>query len=571
MTRTASEQLWATLRALGADCVFGLPGSQTIDAFQALKRSGLRTIVPTHEMAAAFMANGYARASGRTGIVATIPGPGFTYALTGLAEAWLDSAPLLHVVPDARTLPDYDFALQAIDQRAIAAPIVKRIVHVTEADAIGAAAVEAYRLATAGEPGPVILKITEAVFAARSAGAVEAGSTAAPADPPASEVTEIAALIADAPRVLLYLGAGAVNSAASARELADATHAAVVTTTTARGVVDENHPRVVVRDPGVQDTAVLNALVENADLVIAIGCKFSHNGTAGFELRLPELKLVTINASGPSNNYPARLHATADAGRFLAALLPRLARRAADAAGWDANELAAWREAALRFEHDARIEPRHEGTGTPASSIVRELRAALPADAIVVTDSGLHQMSVRRHFTVRNPRGLIVPTNFQSMGFALPAAIGAALAVPDRRVVAVVGDGGMLISGLELITAVREQIPLTVVVFNDGAYGLIRIAQLSGHGESHGTELLSPDFEALAAATGADYRLVGAEGLAAAIAEDRWDGSSVRLVEVPLTDSPGLKRVRARGKLRATARRVISPKGRARLARKFRR
>ncbi len=571
MTSTAGEQLWATLRALGADCVFGLPGSQTIDAFQALKRSGLRTVVPTHEMAAAFMANGYARASGRPGVVTTIPGPGFTYALTGLAEAWLDSVPLLHVVPAARDIPDREYALQAIDQRAMAGPIVKRIVRVSHPEAIGASAIEAYRLAAAGEPGPVMLEIAESDFAMEIAGAVDLSATA-PADGVASPlVSEIATLIDAAPRVLLYLGAGALEAADAVRTLADTTRAAIVTTTTARGVVNEDDPRVIVRDPGMQAIAALNALTERADLVVAIGCKFSHNGAAGFRLRLPESKLVTINTAGPSKNYPARVHVTADAGRTLAALLPGLSTRAPSKGGWDDGELAGWRKTALQFEQDAYVEPCQEGTGTPSSSIVRELREALADDAIVVTDSGYHQMSVRRHYTVRSPRGLIAPTNFQSMGYALPAAMGAALAAPERRVVAVVGDGGMLMSGLELNTAVREGIRLTVIVFNDGAYSLIRNPQLAGYGESHGTELMSLDFEALAAATGADYRLVGAEGLAAATAIDERAGSTVCLTEIRLMDSPGLKRVRTRGRMRAVARRLVSPKRRALLSRWFRR
>jgi acetolactate synthase-1/2/3 large subunit len=138
--------------------------------------------------------------------------------------------------------------------------------------------------------------------------------------------------------------------------------------------------------------------------------------------------------------------------------------------------------------------------------------------------------------------------------------MGAALAAPHRQVVAVVGDGGMIMSGLELLTAVREGIRLTVIVFNDGVYGLIRNAQLAGHGESHGTELVDPDFEALAAATGAEYRRVGAEGLAAALAGDAQRASPVLVVEVPLGESRGLKRIRRRGKLRAVVNRIM-PKG----------
>ena len=228
-------------------------------------------------------------------------------------------------------------------------------------------------------------------------------------------------------------------------------------------------------------------------------------------------------------------------------------------------------KSALRFEADARLEPRHETTGAPSSAIVRGLRAALPDDAIVVTDSGYHQMSVRRHYTVRSPHGLLVPTNFQSMGYALPAAIGAALAAPSRRVVAVVGDGGMLMSGLELVTAVRERVRLTVVVFNDGAYRLIRNPQLAAYGESHGTDIEGPDLEALAAATGADYRMAGSDGIEAAIADHGNQEATVRLVEVPLVDSAGLKAVRRRGRLRATAHRLLPARGRSFIRRLFRR
>lgn len=333
MAHTVSEQLWATFRELGAECVFGLPGSQTIDAFQALKRSGLRTVVPTHEMAAAFMANGYARASGRPGILTTIPGPGFTYALTGLAEAWLDSVPLVHVVPAARELPGREFALQAIDQRAMAGPIVKHIFRAADADAVAPSAVEAYRLATAGEPGPVMLEIPEEVFPAEAVRGHGQPPARPPADTSEARVGEIAASIDAAPRVLLYLGAGVLDCAEAVGALAEATGAAIVTTTTARGVVREEDERVVVRDPGMQDVAIVNALAARADLIVAIGCKFSHNGAAGFQLVLPQSKLITINAAGPSANYPARLHATAEAGRLLAALLPRLASRRPRAGG----------------------------------------------------------------------------------------------------------------------------------------------------------------------------------------------------------------------------------------------
>lgn len=567
MARTTSDRIWAAYRALGAEFAFGLPGSQTIDAFQALKASGLRTVVATHEMAAAFMATGYARASGKPGLVTTIPGPGFTYALTGLAEAWLDSVPLVHVVPAARERPGGEFALQSIDQRAMAAPVVKAIVRADGAATALAAAVAAYRQSTEGEPGPVLFEMPEEAFSAECGGGAEP-APAAPANRAAdARLGEIATLVDDARRVLLVLGGGCNAAAAEIAALARAMDAAVVTTTSARGVVSEADPRVVIRDPGVQDVTILNKLVELADLVVAIGVKFSHNGAAGFNLRLPPSKLVTVNVAGASKNYPARLHATGDAGAVARDLLARLRPRPAGCAGWDPGELAAWRSAALQYERAAHVEPHLDGTSTPVRALVESLRAALPDDAILVTDSGLHQMSLRRYFEVRAPRGLIVPTNFQSMGFGLPAAIGAALAAPGRRTVAVVGDGGMIMSGLELLTAVRERVPLTVIVFNDGRYSLIRNAQLADHGASHGTDLMDPDFEALAAATGADYRCLGAGGFEEALAGAGQGESPVRLIEVPLVDAPGLRRIRTRGKLRSLARRLLTARQRRWLAR----
>jgi acetolactate synthase-1/2/3 large subunit len=567
MARTTSDRIWAAYRAMGAECVFGLPGSQTIDAFQALKTSGLRTVVPTHEMAAAFMAAGYARVSGKPGILTTIPGPGFTYALTGIAEAWLDSVPLVHVVPAARERADGEFALQSIDQRAMARPIVKAHLHAEGASTAVATAIAAYRLAGEGEPGPVVFDMPEEAFWAECSGGAEPPPPEPAATPPAAALDRSARIIDDARRVLLYLGAGAIDAVDDVQALAQATNAAIVTTTTARGLVSEDDARVVIRDPGMQDTSILNALADRADVVVAIGVKFSHNGAAGFNLRLPSSKLVTINAAGASRNYPTREHLHGDAGAAVRALVTRLRPRPAGYSGWDPVQLASWREAALQFDRAARIESLLEATSSPVSALIRSLRTVLPVDAVLVTDSGLHQMSVRRYYTVRAPHGLIVPTNFQSMGFALPAAIGAAIAAPSRRVVAVVGDGGMIMSGLELLTAVREEVRLTAIVFNDGKYSLIRNAQLADHGGSHGTDLMDPDFEALAAATGADYRCVGRGGIEEALADTDRDESTVRLVEVPLVESPGLRRVRARGRLRSIARRLLSNRQRRWLSR----
>lgn len=564
MSRTASDILWATLRDLGADCVFGVPGSQTSGLFEALDRSGLRAIVPTHELAGSFMANGYARASGRPGLLSTIPGPGFTYALTGLAEARLDSAPLVLIVPAALESNDREHLLQAIDQRAIVAPLVKHIVRVVDPGGMAAAVAEAYYAATSGEPGPVMLEVGQGLLQAESS----AGSIARPpaVHPPAGDIDLLVARLNDARRVLLYLGGGALDASDAVRALVDRIGAAVATTTSGRGVVPEDHPSVVVRDPGLGCEHALNRLVGRADLVVALGCKFSHNGAAGFALSIDPAKLVTVNTAGPSRNYPSSLHITGDVGRVLAPILPRVMTR--DARGWERAELERLRKERGESVAQDLPEPRLGGSGLPIGQAIRDLAQALPSDAIVVTDSGLHQMCTRRHFPVRSPRGLILPADFQSMGFALPAAIGAALAAPSRRVVAVLGDGGLMMSALELATAARERIDLTVIVFNDASYGLIRQVQLADFGAAYGTELRNPDFEALAGALGVEYRSCVPDGIAAALEPRRVSPrSSVRLVEVPLRDAPAMRRIRAAGTARRMARALLPPSRRRSLRR----
>jgi len=181
---------------------------------------------------------------------------------------------------------------------------------------------------------------------------------------------------------------------------------------------------------------------------------------------------------------------------------------------------------------------------------MQALRTALPRDAILVTDSGQHQMLARRYYRVLAPRGLVVPTNLQSMGFAIPAAIGARLAAPGRPAVALVGDGGLLMSGLELLTAVRTGLTLTVIVLDDGSYGLIKRGQLAAYGTAPGSDLLNPDYASLAEALGCHYVRVGADlehDLAAALALP-----GVTLVVIPASEAPELRLIRAKGLIKRT-------------------
>ncbi len=302
----------------------------------------------------------------------------------------------------------------------------------------------------------------------------------------------------------------------------------------------------------------LNDLLDRSDLIIAIGCKLSHNGTRGFKLRFPKEKLIHVDASSEvlEANYPAQLAIRADAASFLEALADSDATWSSRQSKWREEELTECRISGAPDPNA--VEPKTHGFDPPTpESFFGELRAALPTDSCLVTDSGLHQVLATRHFRVQQPRGMIIPSDFQSMGFGLPAAIGAKLAAPERAVVALIGDGGFLMSGMELVTAVREQTPLTVIVFNDGALGQISLQQISSYGHSHATELCTPNLELFAQSIGANYIDLSEDTLESL--RGAAGGDYVTLVEVSVGENAAFLKARAKGLARQTAREVFSP------------
>lgn len=548
--RNGAAVVVETLQALGVDCVFGLPGTQNVELYEALRRSRLRSVVATHELAASFMANGYARACGRPGVLLTIPGPGFTHALTGLAEAFLDSVPLLHVAGAAAESPGRRFQLQALDQRSMAGPVVKRVFEVRRAGDLASSLSDADALARSGEPGPVLVLVPADVLSERvPAGAVPRHASAAAGDEP-RQLDAVVDRLQRAERAVLFAGQGTLDAARELRAVAERLGALVVTTTSARGVVPEDHALCRSFDFGRPGSDALNEVLDRADAVLALGCKFSHNGAHGFRLRVAPDRLMHVDASPgvPGSNYDCSLSLCTDGPAFLRAAHARLEATPARRGGWPAGELERlWRSGRARLADQP--EPRIPGADPPTpAGFFDALRKALPDDSCLVTDSGLHQTLARRHFTVRAPRGLLVPADLQSMGYGLPAAIGAALGMPRRPVVALLGDGGLAASGLELLTAVRERIPLTAIVFNDGQLGLIRLQQWGRHGRAHGTRLANPDFARLAQAVGASF--VRLERDAEGTLRAALRGPGVTLVEVMVEDTLRMQARRAAGLLR---------------------
>jgi acetolactate synthase-1/2/3 large subunit len=547
-----AELACRALELAGVRHVFGLPGTQNVPLFEALRRSRLTTIQATSELAATMMACGYARASGRLGVVAAIQGPGLAWAYAGIAEARHDSTPILVLTGTPADDPGHAFPLQAWDQAAGLRPVTKAVLRADSADVVPGMTVEAIRLALSDEPGPVVLELSPRALTSTA----EAGPPAAPPGRPAlpaGGVDSIVTRLVTAERPLLLAGQGALGAGDRLRALAERLGAPVVTSLSGRGALPDDHPLAVGHDLGLAVDRV-NELVAEADLVVALGWKGTHNGTGGFRLRLPADRLVRVDTSAEvlRANYPAAVSLQADVPLLIEVLTrdPRLG--GSTRPGWAGAGL----EAARAQPESGEPEPRFSGlaAATPRDFFLA-LRAALPRDAIVVTDSGLHQALARRHLPVFSPRGFLAPSDFQSMGFGVPAAIGAALAEPGRAVVCVTGDGGFAMAGLELVTAVREGIPLLVVVFNDGHLGLIRRQQFREHGHAHAVDVGPVNYAALAAALGAAYVLLEGsvgKGVAAALEMRR-----PVLVEAVLGDTAAFDRVRARGAAREAVRRVI--------------
>jgi acetolactate synthase-1/2/3 large subunit len=549
--------LCSTLENLGVTHVIGLPGSQNVELFEALRQSSLRTVLANHELAAAFMANGYYRASGKVGVLTTIPGPGFAYTVAAIAEASLDSSAILYIANKPPDVAGKKFNRQSIDQRAILGPLVRRIVEVDRAADLVSGVRDAFAAATAEEPGPVMLHVhPQAISGESEEESVGVAPTSAPRQPEPGLVEQAINLLKGSRRPVIFAGQGANEGAQQLLELAELLQAPVIATRSARGVVPENHPLALTFVSADSAADAFNSLLESSDLILAMGCKFSQNGTYGFRLRLPREKLIHVDASGEvlNANYPAKLAIPADAPAFLRALLHSADVLKSRKSEWSVEELADYKISGAQYGKEPEPNVHGVNPSTPAAFFAM-LRRVLPTDSCLVTDSGLHQVLAGRHFRVHGPRGLIGPSDFQSMGFGLPSAIGAKLAQPDKPVVALIGDGGLHISAMEVVTAVREQIPLTVIVFNDGVLGQIRLQQFARFGRSHATELLTPDLALLAQAIGADYLYFDNEAesdLKAAIG-----GGSVTLVEVSVGDSNAIRMDRAKGLVRHAGRRAL--------------
>jgi len=509
---TGAQAVVEALLAEAVGCVFGIPGAQENELWDEFKARGLPYLLCTHEFSAACMADGYARATGRPGVLAVVPGPGVTNALTGLGEALLDSVPLVAIVGDVANGEKYrPFQVHSLDTVALLKPVTKCVHSVTDVRQIPSAVQQAFRVAVAGEPGPVAVVIPYNLLIEKHHFHVPPpAQTALPCDDAASE--RALALLADPRnRIGLYAGLGCMGVGELLVEVAEMLQAPVATSVSGKGAIPEVHPLAVGWGFGPHACTVaekafrrdpLHPLKSGVDCLLAIGVKFSEVSTGYYGNPRPRSVIhVDANPANLGRAMPADVCVHADAGLFLTKLLlhcDRL-RRPRDL-------LLAERIRKAKVEQDRELANVRPGAcGVDPLALIGALRRQLPEDALLFTDVTVSEHLAAEYFRVSRPRTYFNPVDNQSMGWSVPAAIGGQKACPGRTVATLTGDGCLLMSVQEISTAAREGLPVKWFVLDDRAYHYMQMLQEPAYKRTTATHLARLNYKFIAHGFGVGY------------------------------------------------------------------
>jgi len=511
---TGAEILIDALCYEGVDTIFGYPGGAVLHIYDELWRARERVThyLVRHEQGAVHMAEGYARSTGKVGCVLVTSGPGATNAVTGIANAYMDSTPIVVITGQVpRHLIGTD-AFQEVDTVGITRPCVKHNYLVRDPRDLAAVVREAFHLARTGRPGPVVIDIPKDVTAARSSYSrldhVSFPFSTSRKKAPQADVVKAVTKILNAKRPVLYVGGGIANSGADEplRAFAEAFQLPVAPTLMGLGGFQSGH-QLSLGMLGMHGTYAANMAVAESDLLIAIGVRFDDRVTGKLATFAPHASIIHVDID-PANigkNVAPTLSIAADAQEVLEQFLSYTKQIkaaelkksvAAREAWWD--KIRAWQlSQPLRFSgSQSQIKPQ---------SVIRELHKLTKGEAIITTDVGQHQMWVAQFYPFTRTRQLITSGGLGTMGFGLPAAVGAQLASPDRLVVAVVGDGGFQMTNQELATAVQYNLPVKILIMNNGYLGMVRQWQEMFYARTYSEVDISvaPDFVKLAEAYGA--------------------------------------------------------------------
>ena len=462
---TCGQAVPMLLEAYGVDTVFGIPGVHTLELYKGMTETSIRHVQTRHEQGAGFMADGYARVSGRPGVCLLITGPGVTNAATAMGQAFSDSIPML-VVSSTNATADIGMGRgrlhEITSQDAVTAPLTAFSRTAPSAADVPDLMARAFAVFENERPRPVHISLPLDVLDAPGDFDRTPRAPSAPPAPAAQSVEAAVAILAGAKRPVIIAGGGTVGCAAAVTALAETLGAAVLPTIAGKGVVPDDHPLCLGANLSNKPA---QEFLATADVVVAIGTELAE--TDFWVDRAPingKLIRIDIDASSTQRDYPAAAAMVGDAGQAVEAILARL-DGAVVGAGFANGELGAVRDALAAF-----IPPLDRIHG----QVLDALRAALPDDGVVFSDATQIAYTGNYYFPCRRPRTWFHPTGFCTLGWAMPAAIGAKLAAPERPIVALAGDAGFLFTVQELATAVELELPLPIVLWNNDGLGAIR-------------------------------------------------------------------------------------------------
>ena len=521
---TGAEIVWATLVGEGVTDVFGYPGGAILPVYDALRKFPIYHTLVRHEQGAAHMADGYARASGKVGVCIATSGPGATNLVTGIATAMLDSIPIVCITGNVSSKVLGSDAFQEVDITGITLPVTKHNFLISRAEDIAPAIRYAFQIAKSARPGPVLVDITKDAQQATAVFDFEAAKPRPVRPHPMRKIEEssleqAAELIRNAQRPVILAGHGIIESGAmeQIRTLAERAQIPVALTLLGLGALPASHP-LSLGMMGMHGESWVNHAIQDADLLIACGMRFDDRVTGTLATFATKAKKIHIEVDPAEINKNVKVDVplAGDLREVLELLLPRIPSH--DGSAWlksidDIKGASAVRD----------IKNLPDLGHLYAAHVIHDIWRITGGKAIVVTDVGQHQMWEAQYYHHEQPRTLITSGGLGTMGFALPAAIGAKTACPDKEVWVIAGDGGFQMTSPELSTIAQEGIKINIAIINNGYLGMVRQWQEFFYERNYqSTPLISPDFVKLAAAHGIEGRAVRSRAeVAEAVGEAR--------------------------------------------------
>ncbi|MEG6523361.1 biosynthetic-type acetolactate synthase large subunit [Desulfotomaculum sp. 1211_IL3151] len=502
MRMSGAQILLDSLKQVGVDTIFGYPGGQALPIYDALYDSDIRHILCRHEQGAAHAADGYARASGKVGVCLATSGPGATNLVTGIANAYMDSVPLVAITGQVPTTMLGRDSFQEADITGITLPITKHNYIVKDINELGKVVKEAFHIASTGRPGPVLIDMPKDVSAGEMDyypnGLVELPGYRPPGEASEEAVNRAFRAIAESQRPVIYAGGGIVSAGAheELKKLSEALLAPVATTLMGLGGFPEDHP-LSLGMLGMHGSKYANFAICDCDLLIAVGVRFDDRVTGKVEAFAPHAKIIHIDIDPAElgKNVRVDIPIVGNVKLVLNQLLQRV----------EAKISGVWQEKISTWKKEYPLNFAENGEGLKAQQVIQEIYRQTGGEALIATEVGQHQMWAAQYYTYTKPRSFISSGGLGTMGYGFPAAIGAQVACPEDIVFDIAGDGSIQMNIQELATAVDNDLPVNVAIMNNGYLGMVRQWQELLYNRRYSyVEMKSPNFVKLAEAYDAE-------------------------------------------------------------------